>query len=79
MSHLVETMAYNKAETPWHGLGYAVSNDLTPDEMMVAAKVDWTVNKVPVTAQYNDQAIATGHSALIRSSDSKVLDVITDD
>ena len=33
MSHEVETMAY-AGETPWHGLGTPVSNDLTPAQMM---------------------------------------------
>jgi hypothetical protein len=27
--HEMETMAYNVAEKPWHGLGQPVSNDLT--------------------------------------------------
>ena len=46
MSHEVETMAY-AGEVPWHGLGTPVSNDLTPNQMMVKAGLDWSVNKVP--------------------------------
>lgn len=78
MSHLVETMAY-AGETPWHGLGYSVSNDLTPDEMMVAAKVDWEVSKSPAVVQINGEYVDSGKSALIRSSDNKILDVISND
>ena len=33
MSHEVETMY--AGEVPWHGLGTPVSNDLTPNQMMV--------------------------------------------
>jgi len=72
------SMAY-AGDLPWHGLGFKVSNDLTPEQMMEAARLDWTVDTVPLPAMYNGQKINTGHSALIRSSDSKVLDVITDD
>ena len=32
MSHEVETMAY-AGETPWHGLGVPVSNELNPEQM----------------------------------------------
>ena len=36
MSHEVETMAF-AGETPWHGLGNPITNDLTPEQMMEAA------------------------------------------
>ena len=44
MAHMVETMAY-AGEVPWHGLGVQVEENLTPDEMLVAAGLDWTVSK----------------------------------
>ena len=44
MAHAVETMAY-AGETPWHGLGVQVEDNLTPQEMLVAAGLDWTVSK----------------------------------
>ena len=47
MSALVETMAY-AGEVPWHGLGVPVSNDLTVEEMLEAAGLDWQVQKVPL-------------------------------
>lgn len=84
MAHMLEIvdgvahMAY-AGEKPWHRLGFEVSNDLTPIEMMKAARVDWEVQKIPATAKINGVDVDTGHSALVRSSDNKVLDVITND
>jgi phage/plasmid-like protein (TIGR03299 family) len=46
MAHQVETMAY-AGDVPWHRLGRAVSSDMTPDEMVVAAGLDWMVSKRP--------------------------------
>lgn len=72
-------MAYNKVEVPWHGLGFPVEGDLTPAQMMKAAKVNWSVEKVPVYCTVNKKRIYVGHEALVRTSDHKVLDVVTDD
>ena len=50
MSHEVEMvngvaqMAY-AGEKPWHGLGVEVSNDLTPNQIMRKAGLDWSVEK----------------------------------
>jgi len=44
MSHEVETMAYAN-EVPWHGLGTQVSEDMSPDDMLIAAGLDWSVSK----------------------------------
>ncbi len=55
MAHLVETMAYAN-EIPWHGLGVPVSNDLTPEEMMVAAGLDWQVRKAPLYMHTSNSA-----------------------
>lgn len=57
---------------PW-GIGTAVSNDLTPTQMMQKAQLDWTVEKVPTFARYNGVETPTGMEALVRSSDNKVL------
>ena len=77
MSHEVETMAYAGA-VPWHGLGVAVSNDLTPRQMMQKAGLDWTVEKHDSFVIINDgfgglKHVPTGQQALVRSSDHKVL------
>lgn len=78
MAHLVETMAY-AGETPWHGLGIPVHNDLTPDQMLVKAGLDWTVNKIPSFIDINGEKIQTGQQALVRSSDNSILSMVSDD
>ena len=77
MAHMVETMAY-AGDVPWHGLGVSVSNDLTPQQMMQKAGLDWTVEKHDSFVMINDgfggvKNIPTGQQALVRSSDKKVL------
>jgi len=72
MAHQVETMAY-AGETPWHGLGVPVSNDLTPVQMMEKAGVDWTVQECESFVDFNGERISTGQKALVRSTDGKVL------
>lgn len=69
---MVETMAY-AGEVPWHGLGVPVSNDLTPNQMMKKAGLDWTVEQVNSYVTVGDKKIPTGMKALVRSSDNKVL------
>ena len=55
MSHELEMidgkaqMAY-AGDVPWHGLGVKVSNDLTPQQMLEAAGLDWTVDPVELFA-----------------------------
>ena len=43
----VETMAY-AGELPWHGLGTKVPQDLSTDEFIKQAGLDWTVSKKPM-------------------------------
>ena len=77
MAHEVETMAYNKAEEPWHGLGVPVADNLTPLEMLKAAGLEWEVSKHPIIAQVGDKAVPVGNKfALVRNTDSKVLDIV---
>lgn len=89
MSHEVETMAY-AGELPWHGLGKPVPNDLTPKQMLVAAGLDWTVEKVPAFIEryepgdqpgYPNKCIKTpiARCALVRNTDHKILDIVTPD
>ena len=73
----VETMAY-AGEVPWHGLGVEVPSDLTPDQMLVKAGLDWTVSKVPLTYSVNGaQRFAGKKEALVRDSDGRFLDVVS--
>ena len=82
MAHELESvegkvcMAYS-GEPGWHGLGTRVSNDLTPEEMMKAAGVDWKVRELKTYAEMKIQGkttrIPTGMKALIRETDNKIL------
>ena len=84
MAHEIETingkaqMAY-AGEKPWHGLGVEVPADLTPAQMLEAAGLDWTVEKIPAYAEVAGKRVAVGKSALVRTSDNSVLDVVSDD
>lgn len=78
MAHMVETMAYAGA-TPWHGLGKQVPADLSPEQMLVAADLDWTVEKIPAFSKIDGRSVNVGVSALVRSTDNKVLDVVSND
>lgn len=84
MAHMIEfldgkaSMAY-AGETPWHGLGTQVPADVTPDQMLKAAGLDWTVTPIPAFAEIGGKQVDIGRSALVRDVDNKVLDVITND
>ena len=73
MAHMVETMAY-AGELPWHGLGTKVVADLTPEQMMQKAGVDWTVEKQDLVTAGG--STVKSEQALVRSSDGAVLDVV---
>ena len=78
MAHEVETMAY-AGDTPWHGLGKRVIADLTPAQMLKEAELDWTVEKIPAYADVRGKQIYVGKDALVRSSDGRVLDTVSQD
>lgn len=72
------SMAY-AGGLPWHGLGVSVPTDLTPQQMLEAAQLDWTVEKIPAYAEVGGERVAVGKSALVRSRDNAILDVVSDD
>ena len=74
MSHEVESMAWAH-EVPWHGLGNRVEGNVTCDEMLVAAGLDWTVEQIPCFIEIDGQKVAVERKALVRSSDKKILTV----
>jgi phage/plasmid-like protein (TIGR03299 family) len=85
MAHEVETMAYT-GEMPWHGLGVPVSDDMTPEEMLIAANLDWTVSKRPAytidSPTWNENVgliNATGHHYIVRDIDNSILSHCGDD
>ena len=70
---MVETMAY-AGELPWHGLGVKVIDDLSPEQMMQKAGVDWSVEKQDLIT--SGGSTVSNKQALVRSSDGSVLDVV---
>lgn len=80
MSHEIEQLAdgtygmvYAGAE-PWHKLGKRVLPDLTPDQMLKEAGLDWTVElRQGFTENSDGVRTAMRHGALVRSTDDKVL------
>ena len=87
MAHMVESMAY-AGEVPWHGLGNRVNNGMSPEEMMVAAGIDWSVSKRPayvstvahVSNLYDPTATAPvqlvpDSNFIVRDTDNAVLSV----
>jgi phage/plasmid-like protein (TIGR03299 family) len=73
-------MAY-AGDLPWHGLGQQVSDDITTDGMMKAAGLDWSVTKQPMyyMDDLGEMGEVPGKSALVRSSDNKVMDIVGQD
>lgn len=76
MAANVETM-FSTREVPWHGLGRIVSEAPTSKEALQLAELDWEViQKDIITVDgYN---IIPGFKANVRSTDDKVLGIVTD-
>ena len=79
MAHQVETMAY-AGEVPWHGLGTKVEDNLTPQEMIEAAGLNWTVSRRPVFVpqepgfDHTEGTLTTTEfGMLVRDSDNRIL------
>jgi len=71
-------MAY-VGETPWHGLGVSVPADLTPEQMLEAAGLNWEVEKIKAYAKVGGKNVDVGRSALVRKMDNKILDIVSND
>jgi len=78
MAHEIETMAY-AGEVPWHGLGVPVPADLSPEQFLRKADLNWEVQKIPCYAEIDGEKVFVGKSALTRSTDNKILDVVSTD
>ena len=79
MAHEIETMAWT-GDRPWHGLGVEVGPDMTPEEMMDAAGLTWTVSKRPAytldTPEWHEDVgliQAPNSYFIVRDSDNRVL------
>ena len=81
MSHEVESLAYVSNEengrfVPWHGLGTPVAEAMTSAEAIKMAGLDWKVESKPI---YTGNSIEIpGYKANTRSTDGKVLGIVTD-
>lgn len=84
MAHMIEfrngkaSMAW-AGQTPWHSVGKKVPSDLTPDQMLEAADLNWTVEKKPAFVEIAGKQVYVGRDALVRSDDNKILDVVSDE
>lgn len=80
MSHMIETMAY-AGQTPWHGLGVQVADNLSPEEMLKVAGLDWGVKMVPcfIKDQHGND-LPTGRYSAVRDTDYRILSAgVSDD
>lgn len=83
MAHEIETMAYTNVELdrvtrykPWHGLGTEVSHAMNSAEALELAGLDWEVT--PRSIHTDNGIVIPGYIANTRSSDNKVLGVVSD-
>lgn len=74
MAANIEDMFYVR-ETPWHGLGTRVITAPSSKEALELAGLDWKVNQQPI---YTETEEISGYKANVRSTDGKVLGVVTD-
>lgn len=75
MAANVETM-FSVREKPWHGLGTIVAEAPTSADAIRLAGLDWLVVQEPVYTNFNKPV--EGYRANVRSSDRKVLGVVSD-
>jgi len=55
MAHRIQNnMMTWKSEKPWHGLGVQVDENATGAEMLIAAKLNWTVQRRSLAMRGND-------------------------
>lgn len=81
MSANIGRMFYEGA-LPWHGLGKKVDKALTWSEAIIAAGLDWTVNKSSVQFYDNDESkikIFDGRSVTYRSDTGQPIGIVSDD
>lgn len=75
MAAAVETMFYTR-EKPWHGLGTMVMEAPDSRSALALAGLDWSVFQKELTT--SDGIPVPGYKANLRSTDNRVLGVVTD-
>ena len=72
-------MAY-AGEVPWHGLGKKVPADLSPEQMLKTANLDWEVESRPLFYETaNGNIMRTKKRAIVRATDDKLMTVVSDE
>lgn len=67
-------------DTPWQDVGVDIESGSSVDDMINKAGLDWEVFTRPCFAQLNgSNKLEIGKQALIRESDGKLLDIISDE
>lgn len=79
MSHEVESMAW-AGQVPWHGLGARVDQEVSVDEMLEAAGLNWQLERKRLFADLGGGSSLPidGKSAWVRNTDDKVMAVSSD-
>lgn len=73
MSAEVETM-FSVKEVPWHGLGRVLPTaPKTTEEALILGGLDWEVARLPTTCELDGVTLNTGHNAIVRKTDKRVL------
>lgn len=90
MSHELESLAWH-GPRPWHGLGTEVANCMTSEEAIIAAGLDWQVEKKEiftkdglmvaedgdvVHAPSEKMVVVPGYYAIVRKTDARPLGVV---
>jgi len=79
MSHQINTMMYVR-DVPWHGLGKRLEKQATSEEAIVAAGLNFAVEKYPmravINAKTNEVVPVPGKFATVRTDSNDVLGVV---
>ena len=75
MAANVETM-FSTRQKPWHGLGTIVANAPASTEALRLAGLDWQVYQQPIFTNFGE--CISGYRANVRSTDNRVLGVVSD-
>lgn len=70
---IVDTMAH-AGDVPWGKHGVKVTHNLSPEQMLKAAGLDWTVSKRLMFNEWGDEV--KGHFLLTRDTDRAQLDIV---
>lgn len=83
MSHMIQdNMIAYRGEAPWHGLGVAVTPDMTGMDMLIAAKMNWKVQRRAIAMRdAKGQGLIAdklaGFKAIVREDTDEVFQVAT--